>query len=100
MKKKLELLISENDWKDKRIIMYRVIYTVLKFQESSLDKTFKLNTKSLEIKLLRHKRKKFTIHFIEENVVKLKQEIIMLIDRNTTQFETNEENLNEKTSAE
>ena len=50
-------------------------------KESFLDRMFKHNTKSLEIKILGHKRKHFTIHFIEENAVKLKQEITMLIDR-------------------
>jgi len=49
-------------------------------KESKLDKLFKINTKSLEVKILGHRRKKFTIHFIEENAVKLKQEITMMID--------------------
>ena len=50
-------------------------------KESRLDKLFKLNTKSLEVKILGRRRKKFTLHFIEENAVKLKQEITMMIDR-------------------
>ena len=37
----------------------------------------------MEIKILNRRRKKFTIHFIEENAVKLKQEITMLIDKNS-----------------
>jgi hypothetical protein len=44
---------------------------------------FKLNTKSLELHMMGIRRKKFTIHFIEENAVKLKQEITMLIDKDT-----------------
>lgn len=52
-------------------------------KETRLDKAFKLNTKSLEIKILNNRRKKFTIHFIEENAVKLKQEITMLIDKDS-----------------
>ena len=55
----------------------------LRVKESILDKMFKLKTKSLEVKILGHRRKKFTIHFIEENAVKLKQEITMLIDKHT-----------------
>ena len=42
---------------------------------------FKLKTKSLEVKIVGFKRKKVTIHFIEEDAVKLKQEITMLIER-------------------
>ena len=53
----------------------------MKVRESRLDKIFKLGTKSLDVKILGHKRKKFVIHFIEEDAVKLKQEITMLIDR-------------------
>ncbi len=53
----------------------------MKVKESRLDKIFKLNTKSLEVKFLGHKRKKFVIHFIEEDAVQLKQEITMLIDK-------------------
>ncbi len=64
---------------------------------SKLDKIFNLNTKSLEIKILGHKRKKFTIHFIEENAVKLKQEITMLIDRNQEENLVAESELNKKT---
>ena len=50
-------------------------------KESVLDKIFKINTKSLEVKIKNLRRHKFTIHFIEENVVQLKQEITILIDR-------------------
>ncbi len=53
----------------------------MQVKETALDKMFKLNTKSLEIKLLGLKRKKIMVHFIEENAVQLKQEITMLIDR-------------------
>ena len=69
----------------------------MQVKQSVLDKIFKINTKSLEIKILGHRRKKFTIHFIEENAVKLKQEITILIDKHTEQ----NENLiqEEKTSA-
>ena len=53
----------------------------LNIKESFLDKVFKINTKSLEVKLIGRKRKKFTIHFIEESVVKLKTEILKLIEK-------------------
>ena len=56
-------------------------------KESFLDKIFKLNTKSLEVKMFSQRRKKFTIHFIEENVVKLKQEITNLIVGNSSNIE-------------
>jgi hypothetical protein len=46
-----------------------------------------LETKSLEVKILNRRRKKFTIHFIEENAVKLKQEITMMIDKYSVQQE-------------
>lgn len=55
----------------------------LKVKTSKLDKIFKLNTQSLEVKLMNNRRKKFTIHFIEENAVKLKQKIIELMDRSS-----------------
>ena len=64
-------------------------------KETVLDKMFKLNTKSLEIKISKHKMKKFVVHFIEEDAVKLKQEITMLIDRYAV-FQEN--NVNKKTS--
>ena len=44
-------------------------------QKSILDKMFKLNTYSLEVRLTNSKRKKFTIHFIEEDVNHLKTEL-------------------------
>ena len=55
-------------------------------KESFLDKMFKLNTKSLELHMIGIRRKKFTLHFIEENAVKLKQEITMLIDKDNTKI--------------
>ena len=61
-------------------IEYKHIYEII-VKESILDKIFKLNTKSLELHMMGIKRKKFTLHFIEENAVKLKQEITMLIDK-------------------
>lgn len=61
-------------------IDFKDIYE-MKVKESGLDKIFRINTKSLEIKLLNHKMKKVVVHFIEEDAVKLKQEITMLIDR-------------------
>lgn len=61
-------------------IGYHEIYE-MRVKVSVLDKLFKINTKSLEIKILGRMRKKLTIHFIEENAVKLKQEITMLIDK-------------------
>jgi len=48
----------------------------VKVKESVLDKMFKLNTKSLEIHQVASRRKKFTIHFIEEDAEKLKWEIL------------------------
>ena len=62
-------------------------------KETLLDRIFKLNTKSLEIKILGQRRKKFTIHFIEENAVNLKQEIIIFIDKNSS---NNVNNSNDK----
>lgn len=54
----------------------------LNVKETFLDKIFKLNTKSLEVKIIGRRRRKFTIHFIEESVVKLKAEILKLIEKN------------------
>lgn len=48
----------------------------IKVKVSFLDKLFKLNTKSLEIKIVACKRKHFTLHFIEEDAEKLKWEIL------------------------
>lgn len=70
----------------------------MQVKESFLDKMFKLNTKSLEVKMLGYNRKKFTIHFIEENVVQLKQEITILIDKHT-ENKSKTKNKKEKTSA-
>lgn len=53
----------------------------MKAKTSFLDKAFHLQTKSLEVKILGHRRKKFTIHFIEENVINLKMEIMELIEK-------------------
>ena len=52
----------------------------IKVKESFVDKLFKINTKSLEIKIIAHKRKKFTIHFIEEDCEKLKWEILKILE--------------------
>ncbi|MBQ8615289.1 MAG: hypothetical protein IJ415_01820 [Clostridia bacterium] len=52
----------------------------IKVKESVLDKIFKINTKSLEIHMVASKRKKFTIHFIEEDAEKLKWEILKLVE--------------------
>ena len=52
----------------------------IKVKESVLDKMFKIGTKSLEVKIINNKRKKFTIHFIEEDVEKLKWEILKIAD--------------------
>lgn len=67
-------------------------------KESILDKMFKLNTKSLEVKMLGQRRKKFTIHFIEENAVKLKQKITSLIVKNSPNIDSKDlkENENKK----
>lgn len=54
----------------------------IKVKESFLDKMFKLNTKSLEIHMVAMRRKKFTIHFIEENAEQLKWEILKLVEEN------------------
>ena len=74
-------------------IGYHEIYE-MKVKVSVLDKLFKINTKSLEIRILGRKRSKFTIHFIEENAVKLKQEITMYIDK-FVQKQSKEIKLNE-----
>ncbi len=66
-------------------IEYKHICEII-VKESILDKIFKLNTKSLELHMIGIKRKKFTLHFIEENAVKLKQEITMLIDKDNTKI--------------
>jgi hypothetical protein len=75
-------------------VEFKYIYE-MRVKVSALDKFFKLNTKSLEIKILGHKRKKFTLHFIEENAVNLKHEITILIDKYTERTEQE----NKKTSA-
>ena len=51
-------------------------------KKSILDKMFKLETYSLEVKMVGCKRKKFTIHFIEEDVNKLKEELEIIIEEN------------------
>lgn len=71
----------------------------MRVKTSVLDKIFKINTKSLEVKILNRRRKKFTIHFIEENAVKLKQEIIQLIEKYTEKQNQNNLIAEEKTSA-
>ena len=71
-------------------VEFKDIYE-MNVKESVPDKIFKLNTKSLEVKILGHRRKKFTIHFIEENAVKLKQEITILIDKNSSNNNINVE---------
>ena len=48
---------------------------LIKPKKSVLDKMFKLNTYSLEVRLTNSKRKKFTIHFIEEDIKKLQLEL-------------------------
>ena len=48
---------------------------LVKPKKSILDKMFKLNTYSLEVRLTNSKRKKFTIHFIEEDINKLQSEL-------------------------
>ena len=48
---------------------------LIKPKKSILDKMFKLNTYSLEVRLTNSKRKKFTIHFIEEDIKKLQLEL-------------------------
>jgi len=75
-----------------RVVELKNIYE-LRVKISILDKIFKLNTNSLEVKIMNNKRKKFTIHFIEENAVRLKQKIIDLIDENA-QAESNKFDVN------
>lgn len=48
---------------------------LMKPKKSILDKMFKLNTYSLEVRMTNSKRKKFTIHFIEEDIKKLQLEL-------------------------
>lgn len=52
----------------------------IKVKTSILDKIFKIDTKSLEIHIIAHKRKRFTLHFIEEDAEKLKWEILKTAD--------------------
>ena len=54
----------------------------IKVKESVLDKMFKIGTKSLEIHMVAMRRKKFTIHFIEEDAEKLKWEILKIVEEN------------------
>ena len=54
----------------------------IKVKVIRLDKMFKLDTKSLEIHIIGSRRKKFTIHFIEEDAEKLKWEILKLVEDN------------------
>lgn len=54
---------------------------LIKPKKSFLDKMFKLNTYSLEVRLTNSKRKKFTIHFIEEDVNQLKTELEQYIEK-------------------
>ena len=67
-------------------------------KESILDKIFKINTKSLEFKIYGSRRKKFTLHFIEEDIFKLKQELTKLINKYNEHKETIGEDLKECTS--
>ena len=69
----------------------------LNIKESILDKIFKLNTKSLEFKIHGQRRKKFTLHFIEEDVVKLKQELTQLINKYNESKEINLDQIQYKT---
>lgn len=73
---------------------YHEIYE-MNVKVSKLDRIFHLDTKSLEVKIMGRKRKKFTIHFIEENAIKLKQEITILID-NFAQKQSKEIKINEE----
>lgn len=66
-------------WFNYTVQMQDIYEMVIK--ETILDKLFKINTKSLEIKIFGHKRKHLTIHFIEEDAEKLKQHIKKLIDK-------------------
>ena len=52
----------------------------IKVKESMLDKMFNIDTKSLEIRIVANRRKKFTLHFIEEDAEKLKWEILKTIE--------------------
>ena len=61
----------------------------MQVKETFWDRIFKLNTKSLEVKIMGQKRKRFIVHFVEEDAVKLKQEITMLIDRYVQTLELN-----------
>ena len=76
------------------VVGFNEIYE-MNVKVSKLDKIFHLNTKSLEVKIMGRKRKHFTIHFIEENAVKLKQEITILID-NFAQKQNKEIKINEE----
>ena len=60
------------------VVDFKNIYDI-KIKESNLDKMFNTNTHSMTLYLINGKRKKFTIHFIEEDVEELKNEILTLI---------------------
>lgn len=62
------------------VVDLKNIYDI-KIKESILDKAFKINTLSMELYLINSKRKKFTIHFIEEDTEKLKAEIFELVNK-------------------
>lgn len=67
-------------------IWFNIVVDVSKIMEitpkkSILDNMFKLNTYSMEVKMINSKRKKFTIHFIEEDVNQLKTELEQYIEK-------------------
>ena len=71
-------------------IWFNVVFEIshiydVKVKESVLDRLFKINTLSMEIYLLNENRRKFTIHFIEEDANELKNEILSLIANSTSE---------------
>ena len=60
------------------VIPLKNIYEI-KVKQCFLDKIFKLNTYSLDFRMLRQCRTKFTLFFVEEDALKLKEEITNLI---------------------
>jgi len=74
-------LVLNSIWNNISVALKDIYEITVK--ETRLDRLFKLNTKSLEIKILNHRRKKFTIHFIEEDVNDLRFEILKIMEKDS-----------------
>jgi len=73
-------IVFSSIWCDITVDM-RQIYNAVPIK-SFLDKLFNLKTMSLEIYIKSNKRTKFTLHFIEEDVNNLRDEIMALSIKN------------------